>query len=615
MKKEIIIFKPGKAVSAILFLLLFFAINSFAQIGQDRQLADQYMNNAEYEKAAQLYDKLMDKDPFGTYPQYYRCLIAMKDYNEVEKLAKKMFKKQETNLTYLVDLGYVYMQMGQPDKAKVQYDKAIKSMKPDQGQVITLASAFLNKLETDYALQTYLEGRKMMREIYGFYFETAEVYYQKGNYAAMIEEYLDAVAENPMMQQSVLNVLQSRIGFDPENNRGDLLRTALLRRIQKTPEKTEFPEMLIWYFIQQKDFDSAFIQAKAIDKRMKEDGSRVLSIGSMAASNLNYDAAIKCYQYVIEKGKDNPNYIPARMELLNTYNKKITEENIYTKADLLKLEADYELTLNELGRSAKTAGLIKGLAHLRAFYLDKIDTAITDLEEAIDFPGISNQTKADCKLELGDIYLFSGNVWDSDLLYAQVDKDFKHDALGQEAKFRGARLDYFRGDFLWAQAQLDVLKSATSQLIANDALSLSLLISDNMGLDSTTDALMLYARADLLSYRNKNDEALVLLDSLHILYPNHSLVDDAWYKEAQIMDQKRNYAAEDSLYGKILAYDSASVIADDALYQRALLHETKLNDKAKALELYQDLIVKYPGSVFVVESRKKYRALRGDIVN
>ena len=615
MKKENNIFKTGKAVGSLLTLLLFFAFNSFGQIGQDRQLADQYLNNAEYEKAAQLYDKLMDKDPYGTYPQYYRCLLAMKDYSTVEKLTKKMVKKQETNLSYLVDLGYVYAQMNQPEKAKVQYEKAIKSLTPDQNQVIILASSFLNKQETDYALQTYLEGRKMMREIYGFYFETAEVYYQKGNYAAMIEEYLDAVADNPMMQQNVLNVLQSRVGFDPENNRGDMLRTALLRRIQRSPEKTEVPEMLIWYFIQQKDFDSAFIQAKAVDKRMKEDGSRVLSIGSMAASNMNYDAAIKCYQYVVEKGKDNNNYIPARMELLNTYNKKITLENNYTKADLLKLEGDYESTLAELGRSGRTAGLVKGLAHLRAFYLYKIDTAMSDLEEAIDYPNIQAQTKADCKLELGDIYLFSGNVWDSDLLYAQVDKDFKHDALGQEAKFRGARLDYFRGDFLWAQAQLDVLKSATSQLIANDALSLSLLISDNMGLDSTTDALMLYARADLLSYRNKNDDALVILDSLHILYPNHSLVDDAWYKEAQIMDMKRNYVAEDSLYGKILSYDSASVIADDALYQRALLHETKLNDKAKALELYQDLIVKYPGSVFVVESRKKYRALRGDVLN
>ena len=615
MKNKISYNSISKAVGTFFVLLLLCVFGTFAQGFQDRQLADQYLNNAEYEKAAQLYEKLMDRDPFGTYPQYFKCLISLKDFDEAEKLAKKMVKKQDTNLSFFVDLGYVYSLENSPEKSKLQYDKAIKLLKADQNQILVLANAFTNRQETDYALETYLEGKKLMGQIYGFYFETAEAYYQKGNYEKMIEEYLDAVNENAMVEQNVLNILQARIGTDPENKRTDLLRIALLRRIQRTPEKTEFSEMLIWLFIQQKDFDSALIQAKALDKRMKEDGGRIVSIAALASANANYDIAIKAYQYVIDKGVDNNNYIPSRMEMLNTMNKKITVDNNYTKQDLLKLEKDYLATLNELGRSGRTATLIKGLAHLRAFYLDNIDSAATDLEEAVDFPNISAQSKADCKLELGDIYLFSGNVWDSDLLYAQVDKDFKHDALGQEAKFRGARLDYFRGDFLWAQAQLDVLKSATSQLIANDALALSLLISDNMGLDSTTDALLLYSRADLLSYRNKNDEALAVLDSIHILFPTHSLSDDAWYKEAQIMDVKRNWNAEDSLYEKILRYDSASVLADDALYQRALLRETKMNDKAKASELYQQLIVNYPGSVFVVEARKRYRALRGDLIN
>jgi TolA-binding protein len=255
------------------------------------------------------------------------------------------------------------------------------------------------------------------------------------------------------------------------------------------------------------------------------------------------------------------------------------------------------------------------LAHLNAFYLDQPDSAIDNLEEAIRFPGISKTSQAECKLELGDIYLFTGNVWDSDLLYKQIEKDFKNDPLGQEAKFRAARLDYFRGDFLWAQAQLDVLKSATSQLIANDALSLSLLISDNMGLDSTMDALILYSRADLLTYRNKTDEALVVLDSLLKQFPSHSLVDDAWFKQAQIMDMRHNWAAEDSLYEKIVSNDSASVLADDALFHRAELFENKLKNKQKAMELYESLLVKYPGSLFAVEARKRYRTIRGDSFN
>lgn len=604
-----------KGIVLLLFSFMFSSGALIAQTGKERQLADQYLNNAEYDKAAELYDKLFDRDPFGTYPNYLRCLLSMKSYDKAEKLVRKISKKQPDNLSYGADLGFVYLSSGQEQKANDQFERTIKLLRPDQGMILSLANAFSMRQDWDHALATYIEGKKLLRERYSFNFEVAEVYYQKGDYTAMINEYLDAVEENPMVQQQVLNILQARVGYDPENNRGDLLRTSLLRRIQRSPDQPIFSEMLIWLFVQQKDFESAYIQAKALDKRMKEDGSRVLSLGSLAASNQNYSAAINCYQYVVDKGVMNPNYIPAKMELLNTYNKKITEENNFTSSDLEKLEKDYESTLSELGRSARTAGLVRGLAHLRAFYLDRADSAIADLEQTIDFNGISKQTQAECKLELGDILLFEGNVWDSDLLYAQVDKDFKHDVLGQDAKFRSARLDYFRGDFLWAQAQLDVLKSATSQLIANDALSLSLLIQDNIGLDSTMDALMLYSKADLLSFRNRNDEALAILDTLLTKYPDHSLTDEAWYKAARIMDAKHDWKSEDSLYQKIVEKYGEDVLADDALFHRAELMENKFKDSAKAMELYQELLTKYPGSLFVVEARKRFRALRGDVLN
>ncbi|TAH42806.1 MAG: tetratricopeptide repeat protein [Bacteroidetes bacterium] len=609
LKKLLLIFISG------IFLFNLISLSVQAQIGQERQLADQYMASLEYDKAAELYDKLFDKDPFGTYPSYLRCLIGMKDYNEAEKLVKKISRKQPENLTFISDLGYVYSLQGDDTKAAQQYDKAIKSLRPDQGTIMTLANSFIQRQQWENALSTYTEGRKLMRGIYGFYFETAEVYFQLGYFENMINEYLDAVGDNPMVQQNVLNILQARVGFDPENTRNDLLRTSLLRKIQRNPEYPVFSEMLIWLFVQQKDFESALIQAKGLDKRQKEDGVRILSLGNLATANLDYETAINCYQYVVDKGATYPNYIQARMELLNVTNKKITLSNVYTPEDLKKLELDYETTLAELGRSAKTAGLIRGLAHLRAFYLDDPDSALTDLDEAIDFPGLSKQVQAECKLELGDILLFVGNVWDSDLLYAQVDKDFKNDPLGQEAKFRNARLDYFRGDFLWAQAQLDVLKSATSQLIANDALSLSLLISDNMGYDSTMDALTLYSKADLLSYRNKNDEALQILDSLIVDFAGHSLTDEALFKAAKIYDAKRNWQMEDSLYGRILTEYPEDILADDALFHQAELYEKKFKDSSKAMNLYQELLTKYPGSLFVVEARKRFRSLRGDVLN
>ncbi len=597
------------------FACCFFSFSVNAQFNVQRQLADQHLNNAEYDKAAALYDKIYDQDPPGIYPNYLRCLISLRQYDKSEKMIRKMIKKNPDNLSYQVDLGYLYSVQGDNNKSKQQYEKAIKLLKPDEQQIIMLANAFVSKQLWDYALGTYLEGKKMLRGIYSFSFETAEVYFQKQDFPKMIDEYLDVLAENPAYIQNVQNILQARIGNGADTSKNDLLRISLLRRIQKNSDQPIYSELLIWYFVQQKDFDSAYMQAKALDKRQREDGGRVMSLGGLSASNLNYDAAVKCYQFVIEKGASNPYYVTARMELLNTMNKKITESNAYSMVDLLKLETDYLSALNELGQNAQTASLVRGLAHLRVFYLNKTEEAIRDLESAIDLPGISKQLQAECKLELGDILLFTGNVWDSDLLYSQVDKAFKNDPMGQEAKFRAAKLDYYRGDFLWAQAQLDVLKSATSQLIANDALGLSLLISDNMGLDSSMDALMMYSRADLLSYQNKNDFALKTLDSLLILFPNHSLTDDAWYKEAQIMDVNRNYSLEDSLLRQIVEKYSDGVLADDALFDRAALYDRKLNNKTKAMELYQNLLIKYPGSLFCVEARKRYRALRGDVIN
>jgi tetratricopeptide (TPR) repeat protein len=606
----------GLASRVIFCMLLFFACAVSAQPpAGNRQLADQYMNNFEYDKAAAMYDKLYDKDPFGTYPNYLKCLLALRNYDDAEKLIKNITKRNPGNPSYVIDLGFVYESKGDISKAKQTYDKAVKSLQPDQGQIINMANAFFSHQNWDYALATYQEGKKLLKNIYSFNFETAEVYFQKQEYENMIDEYLNAVAENDAYLQSVQNILQARIGNDPDNSRSTLLRQALLRRTQRNPDQSIFSEMLIWLFIQQKDFESAMIQAKALDKRLHEDGARVMNIGSLSEANMDFPSAIKCYQYVVDKGKDNPNYIPARMQLLEVRNKNITNEGTYTKEDLLKLESEYKTTLSELGRDATTAPLISGLAHLEAFYLDNTDSAIANLEEAIDYSGISRSVQAKCKLELGDIYLLTGNVWDSDLLYAQVDKGFKNDPLGQEAKFRNARLDYFRGDFQWSEAQLNVLKTATAQLIANDALALALLISDNPGPDSSYDALTIYSKADLLSFRNKKDEALLTLDSLIQKYPDHSLVQYALYKKAMIMDSKRNYPEEDSLLKNLGERYEQGVLADDALFHRAELHEKRFKDNAKAMELYQDLLTKFPGSLYVVDARKRFRALRGDSLN
>lgn len=604
-----------------LFFLTFciLQVSSSASFAQqtDIDLANQYVSTNEYDKAVVYFEKAYDRDPFGTYKPFLKCLIYLKDYDKAEKLVKKQIKKAVGNSAFLVDMGNLYDIQNKHDDALKQYDKAVKTVLPDVNSVIVLANAFIEIQQVDYAIKTYEEGRKITRGAYPFSFELAEMYAQKGDLQKMINEYLDLISTSETYLPNVQAILQNKILNDLNGVVSEQVRMALLRRIQKSGESTVYNEMLYWLLLQEKDFDSAFIQAKSIDKKTTDDGNRVYALGQLAVSNKDYAVGEKCFQYVVDKGTANALYISAKTQMVMALAQKTLGNNTFTKEDLAKLEKGYESVIAELGKNSYTAQLISSFAHLKAFYLAKTEDAVSLLEETIDLPNIQPQFKAECKLELADIYVFQGNVWDASLLYSQVDKDFKHDEIGREAKYRNARLSYYLGEFEWAKAQLNVLKEATSQLISNDAMSLALLIQDNSGLDgdSSTDALLMYSRADLLCFQNRDDDALKTLDSLLEKFPSHSLTDEVWFRKAMIYDKKGDLTQEATFLADITEKYPDDILADDALYKLALLNENKLNNKEKAKELFQKMIEKYPGSSFTVDARKHFRALRGDKIN
>jgi tetratricopeptide (TPR) repeat protein len=599
-------------------ILFLFTIGSFyinAQGNNDAQLALQYYQMGDYEKAATVYEKLYNKTSNQAfYMGYFNSLMMLQDYNEAEKLVKKAIKKEGENSMLLADLGYVYEQSGNQSGARQHYDEAIKKLPADQNAIAQLANKFVSRQQNNNAIETYLKGRKATGNSYSF--ELANLYSATGNYGAMVEEYLDLLQSNQGYMQTVQVSLQTKLPHDPEGINKEALRVSLLRRIQKFPDNPIYSELLVWYMIQQKDFDAALLQAKALDRRYQEDGQRLLNLGSLAKSNGDYETAVKSYQYVVDKGKSAPYYINARMELLNAMNSRIEKEGYASSQQLAELKYNYEKALTELGKSAVTAPLVRGLAHLEAFHLNNTAEAERLLHEAIAIPGVRPNLLAELKLELGDVYLLQGEIWESALLYGQVEKAFKMDPLGQEAKLRNAKLSYYRGDFEWARAQLDILKSATSQLIANDALALSLLIADNTGLDTSTTAMLMYATADLLEYQNKDSLALATLDSILTIFRFHSLTDEVYFKKAEIMKKQGKFEEAIGYYNRIIKEYPFDILADDAMYLMGDLYENKLKDPQKAMEIYGDLLMHYPGSTFGVEARKRFRTLRGDnIVN
>ena len=599
-------------LTALLGAWMVFAVQ--AQGGSDEQLAAQYFQRGEYDKAALYYEKLYRSQPSEYYyEQLFRCQVSLKDYESAEKLAKDQLRKQNGDARYLVDLGSVYRAQGENDKAIQQFQKALKGMKNDQASVRNLANAFSKYNELDLALEAYERGQNGLKDGTNFHYEIATIYAAKGDVPAMVKQYIDLLGVNESYIQAVQNGLARYIDFTVADGRTEALRTELLRHIQKDPQKTIYQELLIWMYIQQKDLTSALVQSKAMDKRFGEGGQRVMELAEVAVTNEEWSTAVKCYQYVVSLGSEGPNYLRARIGEVNTLDRQLTAQAEPAREDLTALQQKYEVTISELGRSRGTLELVRGLARIDAYYLNDAPGAITLLEEGIATPGADPKSQAEMKLDLGDIHVLNANIWEASLLYSQVDLDFKQDILGHEARLRNAKVSFYAGDFLWAQGQLDVLKASTSKLIANDAMELSLLISDNLGADSNSVPLSMYAHAQLLTFQHRYNEALTELDSLTLTYPMHSISDEVFMERFRIAYARHQYDSAAVWLVKITEQYPNDILMDNALIELGRLYDDKLKDPEKAKQYYERLLFEQGGSIFVPEARDRFRRLRGDM--
>lgn len=580
------------------------------------QMAQEYYKNKEFDKAATLFLELYNNQKNKTYLTYYiSCLMELKEYETAEKTLKKEIKKNNSDLSLLIDLGFLYKTQNLLKEADEQYQKALKLLPPENNQIILMANVFITKREYDLAEQTYLKGRKMMKDMYGFYFELAGLYQAQQLYDKMIEEYLNVLELHDSYLQTVQNRLQASVYSDKENNLTEKLKIQLIKRIQKDPDRIIFSELLIWLYLQSKDYDNAYIQSIALDKRQKEDGTRIIELARQAVASEEYDMAIKAFQYVIDKGKFNVWYSEAKSEHMNALYNKILNKPGVKIAEAINLESLIQQTLDELGWSSGTFSLIKALASVQTFYLNKTDESIKNLEKALETAKLIPSQVAECKLLLGDIALYSEDIWGATLYYAQVEKANENEPVGHEAKFRKSRLAYFAGDFLWAQAQLNVLKASTSKLIANDAFSLSILISDNVASDSTGEALMMFSRAELMSFRHKDSLAILILDSIVKKFSQNAILDDAYYKLGELYLKKSDFQTAINYFDTVATRFNIDLLADDALFKLGTIYEKYVPDKIKAMEYYQKILTSHPGSIFVIEARKRYRFLRGDHIS
>lgn len=600
-----------------LSILLLGSLQAFTQEKGDKKdkLAVQYYQDESYEKALPLFEELFSNNRSSSYfyEYYLKTLLKLEDYDEAIDMLDNQIATFD-RLKYQVDLGYVYSLDEQEDEAKSTYQAVIDKIAANENQIKIVANSFKNRGEVGYAIKAYKNGRDKLGNELAFSLQLARIYKQKGDNEEMFQEYVNALKQDPQSKNIIQKELQELV-INPGPY--GTFKGVLLDEIRANPGKKILIDMLSWLFIQNENFNAAFVQLKALQKRLETNGSRLIQLAKVARKNENYRAAESVYEYIQGLGENNPFYFRAKQGGLDVQYDRITKLGDFTKGDLKQLEADYEAFINDQRFSYQENGSVfLRLAEVKATYRDNITEAINLLKDLVEKDLRGNKSlKAKARLALGDYYVLKDKVWDAQLTYSKVEKMFKDNPLGHQAKFRNAKLSFYKGNFDWAASQLQILKGATSELIANDALELEMLIKDNRGLDTTEIPLQIYAKADLYIFKNQFDKANKKLDSLMDEFPEHNLSDEVYFAKARIAEKQNHYDSATNYLEKVYTNYENDILADDALFKAAKLYENRLNDLEKAKATYEMIILDHKASVYKIKARENFRRLRGDVMN
>lgn len=582
-------------------LLVVLLISSFGYAQNEFVIAENYFREGAYEKATTIFKKLYDRSPFNT-SYLQRLLSCYQETNQfvtAEELLKTKIQSNPSQVFLYVYLGYNYELQQQKETATIYYEKALSAIDKKSNYSGIIATLFKNYSLLDFAIVAYEKAMKNNPNA-NYNFQIAQIYGEKGAFKKMFQSYIDLIDKNPDYINNVQRYASRYLTEDAENKNNILFRKTLLRKSASNP-KDVWNVLLSWLFAQQKEYGKAFIQERALYQRNPESLSQIFLLGKIAFENTDYDAAKQIFAFVNEKTYLRDEKFEANLYLVNIA--------IKTKSN--QTENLFETLFTAFGKNETTLRLQVLYADYLTFQKNEATKAIVVLKGALAFSN-SKFDKARIKLKLGDVLVFTGKYNKALIYFSQIQTQLKNHPLAQKATFKVAQTSYFKGDFTWSKAQLKILKSATTQLIANDAIDLFLTITDNESVDSIPSGLTAYAKADLLSFQNKNQDAIAVLKGVLLNFKGQPIEDDALFKQATLFIKQQEFENAISNFEKIIQGNSEGILRDDAHYALAELYNNQLNNPEKASEHYQKIIFDFASSIYLVDARNKFRKLRGD---
>lgn len=567
--------------------------------------ADEAFKESKFTEALEMYQALLKKSPksYSYTTRIISCFQQLERYKEAKVLIEKTMLINNSK-ALLVYLGYNYLLMGKENMADSTFEKCHEIIVQNTNNVYVVARQFEQFGLIDKAVKSY-EIAAELSENPNFQINLARLYGEQGNISLMIDTYINYLKIDPSALNTIKVKLYPFLTEEKINQNNQLLKEKLVLNIQQDPDTT-YNKLLSWLYIIEKQYKKAFIQEKAILSREEGTYYQLIELARLTEKSGDFNLASSIYNFIIERCPSIDIQLLANQKSLNI---KVNDAN---KEQYPEINLLYETLILKYNQNRALVPIIIDYARFLCFEQGNSVEATSILKEKlkISYPITS---VAQIKLALGDILVYQERFDEALIYYTQVQLSLKNSPIAQEARFRVAKTSFYKGDFKWAETQLKVLKSSISQLIANDALELKLVISDHKYEDSLQVALNAFSKASLLQFQKKTTKAIEVLSNITENHKEEAIVDDAIFKMGSIYETQKKYDKAIENYTKIIEEFKESILLDDAYYRLGILYETIFNNTEEAKRCYEYILFNLENSIHLVESRKRYRSLMPDI--
>jgi len=587
----------------IIFLLLSSQC-LFAQKNDIDIKAQYYFDKGEYEQAIPLYEELIIHSESNQiiYQKLLQSYIKISQFDKANDFVNSMILKFPYRASYLVDLGYLHKKKGDNTEKIKKYNEALSRIKEKPNQAYSVSNRFQIYLETKWALDAY-KIAEIVNPKMNFAIQKANLYGELGDVDSMLINYFVIVEKQPSLKSSIKRYLQSFLKQNPSQEIGDKVKNILLVKIQET-NKPAFSELLLWYFADNRKYNSALVQAKALYKRNYTGLSTIQFLGQDALKNKQFDNAEKCFLFICSQDTIGLHFFKAKQCIL-----ELQKNKLHNKLKDDQIIAEYKRAINKKTINEEHFNLIISYAKFIAFEKNKPALALDILEkETASYSKYNNIIARKFLLE-GDIYLLLQEFTKSFLAYQKAETWTKDQFVSDEAKFKSVKVSFYKGDFKWALDQSKVLKKSVSKLYANNSAELLFFLQSSYNSDSSDVPIKLYAKADLLKLQGQTDSAYAYFKQIIKSFPSHYLIPLSLYSQSEILIEKLAYnSAIETLKTLYLKYPNNN-LAPFALLRLSEVYLQKLNSKKEAREWLKELLLKFPDSPLAQEARELYKQI------